>query len=533
MTQTQCSVVHPNVAILKNVSIDEWESTYKPRLQYIDYNTQQVYDRHVRNLQWKRTDHVAWQKQLEQLQKRLTVPLYAIKVQREADVDVVCRPASLHVLPNIHVTNEIVYPSLNNQTYQWRHPFPFTLHQYQQDAVARLLQTKHCHVELTTGSGKTAIILELVRQCGLRCAVIVPGKENFKSLYGEFIHYFGADVVGLYGDGKKCLHRPITLCVGKSLAMIDKQKSSDAWLFFSQLDALVVDESHTWGSQSMSQLCSGLFANVPCRFFMSATQVRSDEEDPLLFSIIGPCVYTLTTAEAVRAQYINNHTFEIYANVPATRTLEQADLLSAAMRDTPMTVRRIAYLYNDAIADIIVQRTLHDLELNRASIVLVDEVGQIALLVNVFKQTRPDIGSFLALAHGETNTARLRELDLPNNTAKSMEKAVLDMNRGQKLILIATGCVQTGASFYTPHTCYNFVGGGAKNRIRTLQGAVGRAVRKWTSNPYLSDVPSHVVPKKDAVIVDFDVDQPQMQKHLTNRLAYYALSGTSIQYINN
>lgn len=527
---------HPTVAELKQIPLPIWETAYKPHLQYIDFAIQSALNRHVQNYQWKNTDSTGWQTKKEQLEHQRIKPLYVITTTQENHdmLDVVCRPGSLHLLPpSAKTRNSVTYPSLQPGHYIWKNNFPFTLHEYQHHAVTHLLEHRHAHVEMTTGVGKAAIILELVRQSGLRCAVIVPGKENFKALSAEFKHYFGADIIGQFGDGQKRLNRPITICVGKSLSLLTKATTPDAYAFFSQMDAIIVDESHTWGADTMSKVCAGLFCRVPYRFFLSATQVRSDEEDNLLFSIIGPCVYTLGTAEAVKKGYICHHTFEIYSNVPAIKTTEEANALADACRDAPMTVRRIAFLYNETIADIIVQRALCDFDGGKASLILVDEVGQLGLLMNVIKRIRPSFNaaSHIAFAHGETNTTRLQSLHLPTNKASSMERAVLDMNQGKKLIMMATSCVQTGASFFTPHTCYNFVGGGAKNRVRTLQGAVGRAVRKWTSNPFLTSLPSTLQPKTSAVVVDFDVDQPQMKKHLQKRLSYYKLSGTAITFV--
>lgn len=535
----KCHIVNPEVAHLSNVPVDVWENVYKMHLQYTDYATQGMLERHERNFDWKRSSYTMWEKRKQELETNMIIPLYRTCNEKKDTIDVLCRPASLHLLedcnPPLEITNGICYPEVNSSKYVWQKQFPFTPYPYQQEAVTALVQRKHAHVEMTTGVGKGYIILSLVKQMGLKCAVIVPGKENFKSLSAEFQTYFGADKIGHYGDSKKTLHRPITICVGKSLSLLHKEKHAEAWDFFSKLDVIVVDESHTWGAQTMSKVCYGLLAKIPYRFFLSATQVRSDLEDNLLFSIIGPCVFKLSTSEAVRANYINDHSFEIYKDIPATSTEEQRLALSEASKDSPMLVRRLAFLYNDVIIRLISRRCLDDAKEHKASLVLVDEVGQIGRLVaQMFEDSGGDTDAILrtlALAHGETNKERLADLALPRNTTKSMEAAVLEMNQGKKLIMIATGCVQTGASFFTPHTCYNFVGGGAKNRVRTLQGAVGRAVRKWTSNPHLQKLPSTLRPKGQATVVDFDVQHPQLERHLAKRIGYYQMSGTPIRYI--
>ena len=531
----ECSIINPSLAHLYNVSESIWETEFKKHLEYVNFEVQGMLTRHTINYEWKQRNISTWSRKKDELVSKLIVPLY--KSSKHGKLyNISCRPGSLHLLKQcktkLHITETFQYPSQNPLVYEWTNDFPFKLHPYQNESIQRLPTQRHAHVEITTGGGKAAIILKIVKNSGLRCAVIVPGKENFKSLTSEFTKYFGSDKIGLYGDGKKVLNRPITICIGKSLSLIQKEKNPEAWTFFQSLDMMLVDESHTWGAQSMSKVCYGLLAKIPYRLFLSATQVRSKEVDNLLFSIIGPCVFSLTTAEAVRREYISYHRYEVYKDIPATTTAEQEEALTKALHDTPMAIRRIAFLFNDTIAEIIMRRCLRDIEKCKASLVLVDEVGQIGLLVE--KLMRLDASfdvNTIAFAHGETNAERLNKLGLPRNTGKSMEAAVLSMNKGEKLIMIATGCVQTGASFFTPQTCYNFVGGGAKNRVKTLQGAVGRAVRKWTSNPYIAQAQECVERKESAVVVDFDVNQKQLKKHLAKRISYYGMSGTPIDYI--
>ena len=72
------------------------------------------------------------------------------------------------------------------------------------------------------------------------------------------------------------------------------------------------------------------------------------------------------------------------------------------------------------------------------------------------------------------------------------------------------------------------------NNIRTCQGSVGRSVRKWESNPYKGEaIMNGIAPKTKTTIVDFDVDDAQMRKHLKKRIEYYKMSGTAIRYTSS
>jgi hypothetical protein len=505
-------IVSPTKAHLVDMTAEDIEC--KTELQYVDSTVAGKLMGVRRNKDWKTTNPRSWAARLRELAAEQTVNLYSV-VSRDP-LCIECFPASLHALPLESVENRVAYPPLDPRYFQLTKPFPFELYKYQVESVAALLEAKFANVSMATGTGKQMIAINLVLEAGIApCAVVVPGRENFRSLGREFAAYFGEARVGMFGDGKKQIGRDITICIGKSLSVM---KDEAHIAHFRAVKLMVVDESHTWGSRSMSAVCNGIFADVPYRFFLSATQVRSADEENLLRSIIGPCVYSLTTSDSISADYINDHSFEIHGSIPAPAELP-ADALG---------MRRAAFLYNPAIVKIIAERCAKDTAAGKPSLVLVSEVGQIGLLVKALPSSIIDQ---VAFAHGETNKKRLEALGLPPNTAKSMTDAILDMNRGRKTLLLATGCIATGSSLYTVHTTYNFVGGGSSSKVATVQGSVGRSVRKWKSNPYVSEIPPTIVPKDKAVIVDFDVIEPQMQAHFKKRLSYYRESGTDIKFL--
>lgn len=445
---------------------------------------------------------------------------------------------------------EILFPIPPVKEMQYKTTLPYALYPYQRDSVSSLIKCRHGFVEMATGCGKSVILLELIRQTSLDAVIVVPGKENCASLFSLCSTHFGADQVGVYGDGKKQITKRITVCIAKSLQLIDKKKDPEVFHHFQRKQLLIVDESHTWATAALALLCHHLFAFVPYRCFLSATQVKNDDEDPLLHSIIGKRAYTLTTKEALQHNYIDDHSFLILKTFPASnesnRREGQTDNgTEITEKIDPMHVRRIDFLLNQNIAESIV-KMLVDFEYrqpHRAVMILVDQVEQMGLLVksmdahNVSQAFRRNI----LYIHNETNKDRLLTLGLleEKDGGEKMKKRmsvteqVAAFNRGEKSVMIATSCVQTGASFYTPHFCINWVGGGMSNCIRTCQGSVGRSVRKWQANPFLHEaLQNKLVPKAKTIIIDFDVNHAQLKKHLKKRLDYYALSGTAIQWLD-
>ena len=72
----------------------------------------------------------------------------------------------------------------------WKKPLPFDLYSYQKESIENLLGIKHGCVELCTGAGKTAIILTLARELGLKTVVVTPSKSIFLEILEKFEHHF-------------------------------------------------------------------------------------------------------------------------------------------------------------------------------------------------------------------------------------------------------------------------------------------------------------------------------------------------------
>lgn len=493
-------VITPSKAFVQ-ASEEELAKLIK-QLSYVNTSAQHQVKRHY-NSQWlKKKDPDAWQKKLEELKSAVHKVLVF-----EEDGKKYIRPGSISYLKGIElqVENKIIYPKPKKVA--WAKPLSFELHPYQEESWPALIDICHGNVELCTGSGKSAILLKTCRETGFMAAIIAPSQSIFLELVEKFEHHFGKGMIGKFGDGKKVLGKRFTICIGDSIANI--KPGTEEWEFFSKLEALYIDESHTWGAETLEEICHGVLANVPYRMFFSGTQTRNDGGKKLLQSIIGKTVCTLTTQEAKEKGYISDHEYKIIEIESSNPNYTTADILD---------MKRVHFLGNRNICAFIAKlANAEATTYRRQTLVLVDELSQIAALLPLLKVPT-------AIAHSEKNKERLQSLGFDKvDRNDSVEK----FNKGEALVLIGTSCISTGTNIYPTHNTINWQGGSSE--IKTKQGAVGRSVRLHTHNPWKD----RVVLKTKSIIWDFDVyDISTTHDHLEDRVEYYKDSGSEIKRIN-
>jgi superfamily II DNA or RNA helicase len=491
------NISSPTKAFLSEYSDDDL-SFLKKQLTYTNTGIQHLIKRHYSSHFWKSRNPDTWGERLKELQTNLKKCLVF-----EEDGKYYIRPGSIPYLSgfNLEVVNEVQYPSLKKMP--WKNPFNFELHPYQEESWQKLIAEKHGNVSLTTGSGKSAIILKLCKEMGLNTCIVVPSKGIFYELIEKFEHHLGGKFVGKFGDGKKKLGKKFTICIGDSLANLEL--GTEEYEFFSNLDVLIVDESHTFAADSLENICHGVLANIPFRFLLSATQCRNDGSLPLLQSIIGKTVCTLTTEEAVQKNYICPHEYRIVSLESSNPSDEQSD---------PLAQKRAHFLNNTNIAQFTAKlanamATTH----GKQTLVLCEELSQLAMLIPLLKVP-------YALAHSEKRTERLKELGLEKvDVGESVEK----FNKNEVKVLVTTSCCHTGTNIFPTHSTVSWIGGASE--IKTKQAAVGRSVRFGRSNPWASKC----VAKEKSIIYDFNIlNNFTMNRHLESRIACYLESGPNL-----
>src|ERR1700688_186742 len=423
-------------------SYTEEELSYLRKiLTYTNTSVSHQIKRHHSNFFWKSRNFETWQAHLEILQKELKKTLVF-----EEDSKFYIRPGSIPYLKNLNVEvkNSIVYPE--PKKFPWKNPPKFTLYPYQEESWQRLLQEKHGNVSLCTGSGKSLVIIKLSRELGLNTCIVVPSKSIFEELLEKFEYYFGKGNVGTFGAGKKKLDKKFIIAIADSL--VNLKPDTKEYEYFSKLDVLIADESHTLPSETLEQVCHGVLGSVPWRFFLSATQERNDGSLALLRSIIGKTVCSLTTSEAVRQGFVCPHEFRIISVESSNPSFNSSDALA---------LKRAHFLNNRNIASFSARLANAMSSQGKGTLILVEELSQISMLVPMLKVP-------FAIAHSEKRKDRLEELGIDKvENAESVEK----FNKGDVKVLIGTSCIATGTNIFPCHNVVNFCGGSSP--IKTKQ----------------------------------------------------------------
>lgn len=416
------------------------------------------------------------------------------------------RPGSSSYLENlpIQIESDIVYPK--PKKLGWFRPISYKPYYYQEESVKSLIKAKHANVSMTTGSGKSIIILMLCQQLGLKTAVVAPSRGIFKELVEKFEYHFGKGKIGKFGDGRKSIGKNITICIGDSLCNIEKD--TPEWEFFSTMECIIVDESHTFAAETLEEVAHRLFETVPYRFFLSATQTRGDGGLKLLQSIIGPTVYSLTTKEAVDGGFILPHDYKIVRIENPNPNLSDVD---------PLNIKRELFLRNKNISLFTAKLCNVLASRNEQTLVLVEELGQISSLVK-------NLNCSFGYAHSESNKERLAALGLEK---VSVEDQIEKFNRNEIKVLIGTSCIHVGVNIYPATNVVNWIGGSSE--IKTRQAAIGRAIRLSSANPHKSLCGD----KNKVTIWDFDIlDNYVLERQLQSRISCYMDSGDNlIKYI--
>lgn len=488
-------------------------------LTYTNTSAQFQYRKLLKNRWWKNRDPDGWSKACDDLKSKIK----SVLVFNSPEGTFV-RPASLPYLkPHFSnlSTNTIVKVSFPKpRPFPWRNPLPFALYPYQNDSVNKLISVGHGNVQLCTGAGKSAIILKIARDLGLKTVIAVPSVSVFNEMLKNFEHHFGKSSVGALGDGKKRLGKLFTVAISNSLRNL--KPGSAEYDEMANAHVLLVDESHLWGADTLEDLCHSLFDKTPYRMFFSGTQTRGDGTEVLLQSIIGETVCTLTTEDAVNNSYICDHDFTII-KVPTERPSYNSG--------DPIDMKRKHLLENQNVAKLYAKIANSSAKIKgESTLILVEEIHQIASLVKLLEVP-------YAYAHGNTGSkSELSDLGLEKCDA---EDSVEKFNRGEVKVLIGTSCISTGTNIYPTHNTCNWQGGSSE--IKTKQGTVGRSVRHLKNSRYEK---FHDVPKLKTRIYDVDVvgvpapvknngssGISDLKRQLIDRIDCYRDSGTQIRYL--
>ncbi len=371
----------------------------------------------------------------------------------------------------------------------WANQPEFEPRWYQSEAVEKLLAKGHGAVSLATGTGKSLIIAHLIKELGLRSIVCAPTLGIAGQLLSDLVQLFGKKRVGQFFDGKKESDKHIVVAVGRSLTLLNDK--SPHWEKIRNRDVVISDEAHTWAADTLTEVALNLFEDVPYRFFMSATQIRTDGLQVVLDGIIGDIVIEMDARKAIEQGFLSPlrmHQILVRSN-------------SKFMTEDGIKMNRTHLHDNELVYEHAAKTAKWGMGKGRRILVLIEEVSQFEpFLRNLLKIS--EIPPRIAFAHGGVTAANKESV--PDMYWKSDPLALVKaLDRGELDMLVGTSCIGMGVDTRSPSMIISLVGGSADVRIRQN---VGRGTRKFPG-------------KEDCLYVDYGIsNKEKLLKQADKRL---------------
>lgn len=198
----------------------------------------------------------------------------------------------------------------------------WTMREYQEPAVQKMVEVGRGSVSLATGAGKTPIILEAFARIGVKGVVIAPTQI----IWGQFVKtavkmYLNEDEelpedfddmptkeawewaqgktrvdIGIAGQST---WKPgfLTICIAASLNGSKRSRE-----LLKSIEFFACDETHHLAADSW--FAAVMRSNAYYRFGGSGTVLRTDGQDLKLFAPTGPIIHTITSSELIRLGWL-------------------------------------------------------------------------------------------------------------------------------------------------------------------------------------------------------------------------------------
>lgn len=341
------------------------------------------------------------------------------------------------------------------------------LRDYQQKAVADIMNNEGGIICCPTGSGKTLAMLKLAHELNLPFITIVHTKELLYQWEKTIKDYFNGYTPGLVGDGNKHFDNKITIAMLQTIhAMISKGDTDKL-----DFPVLFADEAHRIPADTAYAVAMAI--NAPFRCGASATPYRTDGADKKIFAAVGEIKTRITANELIERGILAKPKF-IFLTPPATHISRGTKWHDAYLQGIVLNEGR-----NDLIVKMAKELAAQDL----------------TVYVHVER-----------IDHGEMLHGRLPgSVFLSGSDNSTRRQLVLkEFEQGKIKILVST-LLREGVSINSMN-CF-VAAGGMKSPIGVIQ-RIGRALR--------------IAPgKTEAVIVDFRDSGMYLRDHFASRYDCY------------
>lgn len=188
------------------------------------------------------------------------------------------------------------------------------LYDYQENAVQEMLKVKRGILSSKCGSGKSIMLLELIKRIGYKALIICEKKEiqnQFKDYLEKCFNMQKGDY-GLIKEGNVEIGKYVTIALRQTLANIDLLQYKYEW------GTIAVDEGQNVGGSvtkctQYSKILNNLAAEY--RYAVSATAYRVDGLTRAMYSLLNTIKYEIPE-EAIQDKIIK-------ANIKPIRTTYQ------------------------------------------------------------------------------------------------------------------------------------------------------------------------------------------------------------------
>lgn len=190
------------------------------------------------------------------------------------------------------------------------------LRDYQIEALNAAMKGCRGIISMATGTGKTEVIIAMLKMIQGECLVITPG-VTLMHQFADRLRARTGIVCGKVGDG--CTDYKARIVAGTPESLYNHMDD----VVLSRFACVIVDEAHgvpSENQQSVLRRCTGAYY----RFGYSATPLsRTDGRDTITVAHLGPVLFSLPPAEAVKRGIIATPTVTMlryYSPTPPATT---------------------------------------------------------------------------------------------------------------------------------------------------------------------------------------------------------------------
>lgn len=340
-------------------------------------------------------------------------------------------------------------------------PDGIVLRDYQQAAVDEILKRTRGIISICTGGGKTIVAAELIRRLKVPTFFIVPSTILLYQAYDVFCDWFGVRQVGLLGESKKILDKPVIVATQQTIWSSIKNIDSDVLQKMSEANAIMIDECHhiradldganTW-FQSLEY-----FDNAFYRIGLTGTPGKAGSiERRILEGATGRVSYEASAAELISSGYIT----------PIHVIMVDTELGTTLARSDDRARNRLwhhnykkSIVNNELRNKAIIKAASHFIENGMSCYISVNLVETHGL--NLYSELRQVYGAKVQFLHGKIKT-------------NTRQRVLRDFKSKEVLCVVGT---ILGEGVDIPSLDAVIMAGGGKSEYLSLQ-RIGRILRK-------------------------------------------------------